>query len=66
MPRSREQMDLVWFKSSYSGGNGNSCVEIADACTAVAVRDSKQMNGPVILVSRRSFGTFVVNVGEVR
>ncbi|MFE4592251.1 DUF397 domain-containing protein [Streptomyces laurentii] len=63
---SHEQMDLVWFKSSYSQGNGGSCVEVADACTAVAVRDSKQVDGPVILLSKASFGTFVVKAGEVR
>ncbi|MFE7415064.1 DUF397 domain-containing protein [Streptomyces laurentii] len=57
---------VVWFKSSYSGGTGNNCVEVADVRTAVAVRDSKQVDGPVILVSRASFGMFVVNVGEDR
>ncbi|MFJ8937840.1 DUF397 domain-containing protein [Streptomyces sp. NPDC102365] len=31
-----------WRKSSYSGeGDGNSCVEIANSYTQVAVRDSK-------------------------
>ncbi|MFF2921990.1 DUF397 domain-containing protein, partial [Streptomyces celluloflavus] len=25
-----ELPDQVWFKSSYSGGEGNECVEVAD------------------------------------
>ena len=34
--------ELSWFKSSYSSGSGGDCVEIADAGTAVLVRDSKR------------------------
>jgi hypothetical protein len=35
-------MDVTdWRKSSYSGGNGGECVEVASA-DAVVVRDSKQ------------------------
>ncbi|BET48383.1 MULTISPECIES: DUF397 domain-containing protein [Streptomyces] len=31
-----------WQKSSYSeGGDGNTCVEIADLHTRIAIRDSK-------------------------
>ncbi|MEU8539694.1 DUF397 domain-containing protein [Streptomyces sp. NPDC048717] len=56
--------DLAWFKSSYSDGTGNNCVEIADARTAVGVRDSKQENGPVLLVSRARFAAFVADVRE--
>jgi len=35
----------LWRKSTYSGGNG-SCVEIANLGMAVAVRDSKDPQGP--------------------
>ncbi|WP_328491283.1 DUF397 domain-containing protein [Streptomyces zaomyceticus] len=52
----------AWFKSSYSGGNGNSCVEIANLRTAVGVRDSKQEDGPAFLVSPTSFAAFVAGV----
>ncbi|MET7516146.1 DUF397 domain-containing protein [Streptomyces sp. NPDC005480] len=36
--------ELVWFKSSYSGSEGEACVEIAvpNDATAVHVRDSKR------------------------
>ncbi|AZP18632.1 DUF397 domain-containing protein [Streptomyces aquilus] len=32
--------DLVWFKSSYSGSEGE-CLEIAVAPTTIHIRDSK-------------------------
>ncbi|WP_328789322.1 DUF397 domain-containing protein [Streptomyces sp. NBC_00273] len=40
--------DLKWFKSSYSGGDGDACVEIATGPTAIHVRDSKVQDGPVL------------------
>ncbi|MDR3080282.1 MAG: DUF397 domain-containing protein [Streptomyces sp.] len=52
----------AWFKSSYSGGTGNSCVEVADAQTTVGIRDSKQENGPVLLISMAVFTAFVKGV----
>jgi hypothetical protein len=33
--------ELRWFTSSFSGGNGDTCVEVAFLPTAVAVRDTK-------------------------
>jgi len=40
----------VWRKSSYSGGNGGDCVEVARALpAAVAVRDSKDPDGPKLI-----------------
>lgn len=44
--------DLAWRKSSYSG-NGGTCVEIAwPAVDGMAVRDSKNTDGPTL-----EFGT---------
>lgn len=34
-----------WLKSSYSGGNGN-CVEVRKHRSMIAVRDSKNPDGP--------------------
>ena len=34
-----------WRKSSYSGGNGGSCVECADRFGAVLVRDTTDRDG---------------------
>ncbi|MES9602871.1 MULTISPECIES: DUF397 domain-containing protein [Actinomadura] len=48
-------MDLTnakWRKSSHSTSNGGNCVELADVAGAVAVRDSKDPDGPVLLLTR--------------
>lgn len=51
---------LTWRKSSYSGTQGTgSCVEVALAPEVVAVRDSKDPEGPVLAVSRTAFARFV-------
>ncbi|SEG91163.1 protein of unknown function [Thermomonospora echinospora] len=39
----------VWRKSSHSGNGGN-CVEIADLSTGIAIRDSKNPDGPRIVL----------------
>jgi hypothetical protein len=44
----------IWRKSTASGGNG-SCVEVADLGTIVAVRDSKDQSGPVLVISSESW-----------
>jgi hypothetical protein len=47
-------MDLsnaTWRKASRSGENGGNCVELADLPGMVAVRDSKDPDGPVLLVT---------------
>ena len=47
-------MDLstaVWRKSSRSSGNGGNCVEIARIDGNVAVRDSKDPDGPKLLLT---------------
>ncbi|MEV6045024.1 MULTISPECIES: DUF397 domain-containing protein [Streptomyces] len=48
-----------WRKSSYSGGDQGSCVEIADGHATVPVRDSKNPDGPALLFRAESFGTFI-------
>jgi hypothetical protein len=42
----------AWRKSSYSGNNGGECVEVAAGTRGtVAVRDSKDPDGPVLAFS---------------
>lgn len=51
-------MDLskaVWRKASRSTAEADNCVEIASIPNVVALRDSKNPNGPKILVSRSDF-----------
>ncbi|MDT3397465.1 DUF397 domain-containing protein [Streptomyces sp. B1866] len=47
-----------WFKSSYSGGLENNCVEVADALDIVPVRDSKNL-GPVVAFSAPRWMEFI-------
>ncbi|NSC22252.1 DUF397 domain-containing protein [Streptomyces albus subsp. chlorinus] len=55
-----------WFKSSYSSGSGNNCVEIADlthtAHRVVAIRDSKNPEGPIVLIEPERFAALVEGV----
>lgn len=54
-----------WTKSSYSGGNGGDCVEVAMGERAVPVRDSKRStDGPVIEFGRPAFTAFLTGVRE--
>lgn len=53
--------ELAWFKSSYSGAEGGDCVEIAAGTAAVHVRDSKDVTGPVLTVSRAAWDGFVTS-----
>lgn len=46
-----EQLNLegaVWRKSSYSGTNGDNCLEVTTHAAGVPVRDSKRPSGPVL------------------
>jgi hypothetical protein len=57
-----------WIKSSYSDGAGNNCVEIADLTATrysrVAIRDSKRLDGPVLLLSSNTFETLIHSVRD--
>lgn len=53
----------VWKKSSYSGDNGGNCVEVATGLgDVVAVRDSKDPNGPVLTFGQAEWGAFLARV----
>ncbi|MET7368005.1 DUF397 domain-containing protein [Streptomyces sp. NPDC005566] len=54
-----EREDARWFKSSYSGGSGTECVEVADLGTSVAVRDSKRPPGPRVSLHHNAWTGFV-------
>jgi hypothetical protein len=51
--------ELAWFKSSYSGGNGDNCVEVAVTGQAVHVRDSKDITRQPFAVGREGWARFV-------
>jgi hypothetical protein len=53
---------VVWRKSSYSA-NGANCVEVArNLPGTVAVRDSKNVPGPELAVSRQAWAEFVKGI----
>ncbi|MFJ3663926.1 DUF397 domain-containing protein [Streptomyces sp. NPDC090119] len=52
----------TWMKSSYSAGNG-ACVEVkSPTAAALAVRDSKDLEGPVLAFPATAWTAFVASV----
>jgi hypothetical protein len=51
-----------WRKSSYSGDNGGNCVEVGAAGLAVAVRDSKDPDGPRLAFAADTWEAFAEQV----
>jgi hypothetical protein len=52
---------LRWRKSSYSADTAN-CVEFAPLDAAVAIRDSKDSDGPVLAYQNDSWSRFTAAV----
>ncbi|MGW0819896.1 DUF397 domain-containing protein [Streptomyces sp. NPDC002845] len=52
-----------WTKSSYSNNGGN-CVETAGLDGTVAVRDSKNPNGPALLMPSSAFESFITGIRD--
>lgn len=48
----------AWRRSSYSGNGGGQCVEVADLPRRVAVRDSKNPDGPRLIFTREAWRVF--------
>ncbi|MEU4685628.1 DUF397 domain-containing protein [Streptomyces xinghaiensis] len=55
----RGQMELAWFKSSYSGSQGDSCVEVATTEQTIHVRDSKDTTRPAFTIGPEGWASFV-------
>ncbi|MZE51771.1 DUF397 domain-containing protein [Streptomyces sp. SID5770] len=58
--------NAAWRKSSYSSDTGGNCIEVADLTAHVAVRDSKNPEGPAFLASPAAFTAFVTAAAEGR
>ncbi|MEU9476174.1 DUF397 domain-containing protein [Streptomyces sp. NPDC048191] len=54
-----------WRKSTYSGGNEGSCVEVVDHHPhGLPVRDSKAPHGPALVFGTSAWASFVCAVRE--
>ncbi|WP_433229408.1 DUF397 domain-containing protein [Actinomadura formosensis] len=61
-------MDLskaVWRKASRSTSNGGNCVEVASVPGTVAIRDSKDPDGPKVIMSRDDFRCFAATLKDL-
>ncbi|HEX6682839.1 MAG TPA: DUF397 domain-containing protein [Candidatus Limnocylindrales bacterium] len=61
------QIDLTgvqWRKSRRSGAYGDNCVEVAFVDDAIAVRDSKDTMGSVLVFTRGEWDAFVAGAKD--
>ncbi|MEV5810416.1 DUF397 domain-containing protein [Streptomyces parvulus] len=56
--------ELAWLKSSYSGSQGDDCVEVATHPSTVHVRDTKDRRGPQLALSPAAWRDFVAHVSR--
>jgi Domain of unknown function (DUF397) len=57
---------VKWRKSSHSGANGGTCVEVGAAGRVVAVRDSKDPDGPKLAFTPADWRAFTRKVKDGR
>ena len=55
-------MNLEWRKATYSSSNGGNCIEVATADRTVAVRDSKDPDGPRLAFKAHAWQAFAAKV----
>jgi Domain of unknown function (DUF397) len=53
-----ERADLAWLKARSSTHNG-ACVEIAESAGKIAIRDSKDPDGPTLVYTPAEFKAFL-------
>ena len=55
----------IWRKSSFSGGNGGGCVEVArNLPGVVAVRDTKNRDGGMLIFTDAEWAAFIGGVKD--
>ncbi|MFF2507827.1 DUF397 domain-containing protein [Streptomyces sp. NPDC058067] len=55
--------ELVWFKSSYSGSEGEACLEMATSPAAIHVRDSKDVEAhPALTFTAAPWSIFIGHI----
>ncbi|MBT2415711.1 DUF397 domain-containing protein [Streptomyces sp. ISL-12] len=50
--------ELTWYKSSYSGGDGDNCVEVAARPEVIHIRDSKDTSLRPLVVTPAAWAAF--------
>ncbi|MET2717246.1 DUF397 domain-containing protein [Streptomyces harbinensis] len=59
--------ELTWRKSSYSGAENGACLEVAAGAPGpLPVRDSKAVDGPVLLISKVAWAGFTAAIKDGR
>ncbi|MFC4055348.1 DUF397 domain-containing protein [Actinomadura syzygii] len=53
-----------WRKSSYSNGGEGACVELASLPGLIAVRDSKDPDGPTLTLEATAWRRFVIRTKQ--
>ena len=54
-------MDRVWRKSTYSGSDGGSCVEVGQG-DVILVRDTTDRDGGTLAFSARAWAAFAASI----
>ncbi|MEU5088009.1 DUF397 domain-containing protein [Streptomyces sp. NPDC021356] len=53
--------ELAWFKSSYSSGSGDNCIEVALTPVTVHVRDTKDRPRASLALSPTAWNAFLTH-----
>ncbi|WP_042169002.1 DUF397 domain-containing protein [Streptomyces sp. NBRC 110035] len=61
-----QDQSLHWFRSSYSGGAGGECVEVAALPASVRVRDSKDAGRGTFTVAPATWAGFIAHARHAR
>jgi hypothetical protein len=57
----------LWHKSTFSNGSGGACLEVATNLPGiVAVRDSKDPNGPKLAFTNQAWSAFVQAIRQTK
>lgn len=55
---------IKWRKSSRSQSNAGQCVEVAGISGGIAIRDSKDKTGPVLVLDRAAWNGFLASISR--
>jgi hypothetical protein len=59
-----DTLESRWRKSSYSGGNGGGCVEVAGTPGVVVVRDTTNRAGAVLVLPAAAWQLFTAGLAS--